>query len=83
MLHEPRVTELTEDRYRGRVFATEWLLVMGADTISILAASILLEWQVITLRANIALFALLMLVSGLLWLRIIVPREQSRPIEEA
>ena len=27
--------ERTEDRFRGRVFSTEWLLVMLADTVSI------------------------------------------------
>ncbi|MDX1741580.1 MAG: MFS transporter, partial [Rhodothermales bacterium] len=69
--------ERTVDRYRGRVFATEWLLVMGADTVSILAASAILEWQLLSLRATMALFALVMVVTGAIWLRIVVPRERS------
>ncbi len=69
--------ERTADQYRGRVFATEWLLVMAADTVSILAASLLLEWEVLTLRACIVLFAIILVLSGILWLRMIVPREQE------
>lgn len=69
--------ERTADQYRGRVFATEWLLVMAADTVSILAASLLLEWELLTLRACIVLFAIILVLSGILWLRMIVPREQE------
>ena len=43
MLSTVLLQHRTEDRYRGRVFATEWLLLTGADTLSILAASVLLE----------------------------------------
>ncbi len=67
--------ERTVDRYRGRVFATEWLLVMAADTVSILAAAVLLELQLVTLRGAVVGFAVLLLVSGILWVRIVAPRE--------
>ena len=67
----------TEDRYRGRIFATEWLLVMLADTVAILAASLLLESSVVDLRLNFILFAALQLLCGMLWLLVIVPRERE------
>ena len=66
----------TEDRYRGRVFATEWLLLTGADTLSILAASLLLESQAVTLRGAVLIFAAVQVVTGLVWLATIVPAER-------
>lgn len=68
--------ERTEDRYRGRVFATEWLLVMLADSLAIIAASLLLESGNVDLRMSVRLFALLQLASGWLWIALIVPRER-------
>lgn len=67
----------TEDRYRGRVFATEWLLVMIADTLSILVASSLLEAGLLDLSGTFAAFAALQVVCGLLWLLIVVPKERA------
>lgn len=72
--------ERTVDRYRGRVFATEWLLVMGADATSILAASLVLEYSLLPLRASMFLFATVLVLSGILWLRIVVPREAALPV---
>ncbi len=66
----------SEDRYRGRIFATEWLLLTGADTLSILAASMLLESATLTLRSAILVFALVQVVSGLVWLATVVPAER-------
>ncbi len=67
----------TEDRYRGRVFATEWLLVMLAHTVSILAASILLEYDVLDLRLSFLAFALIQVACGLLWIVLVVPKERA------
>ncbi len=67
----------TEDRFRGRVFATEWLLVMLADTVSILVASVLLEYGVLDLRLCFQVFALVQILSGLLWIALVVPRERA------
>ena len=67
--------ERTEDSFRGRVFATEWLLLTLADTASILAASILLERGVIDLRQGFALFAGVQIVCAILWLVTVVPKE--------
>ena len=66
----------TVDQYRGRVFSTEWLLVMLADTLSILTASLLIEFEVLDLRTCFQVFASVQIGCGLLWLVLIVPREQ-------
>ncbi len=73
----------TEDRYRGRVFATEWLLVMGMESLSILAASLLLEAGTFDLRTAFLVFAVLQVGSGLLWLALVVPRERHADVIEA
>ncbi len=66
----------TEDRYRGRVFATEWLLVTLADTLAIVAAAALLESGLAGLRTAILAFAALQVACGLLWLLLVVPAER-------
>ena len=45
----------TPDRYRGRVFATEWLLITLVDAVAILAVAALLETGWATLRQAISL----------------------------
>ena len=72
----------TEDRFRGRVFATEWLLVMLADTVSILTASLLLETGVLDLRTSFLAFALLQILCGLLWVVLVVPKERKAAVTE-
>lgn len=68
--------ERTEDRYRGRVFATEWLILTAINTLGILAASLILEWRLLTLAQAMTLFGSLMLMAGVAWLVVIVPRER-------
>ena len=67
----------TADRYRGRVFSTEWLLVMSAESLSILGASVVLELGWLGLAGAIQAFAGLQVASGLVWLWVIVPREAA------
>ena len=67
----------SEDRYRGRVFATEWLLIMLADSVSILAGSLLLERGVLDLRGAFFAFGGLQVLCGLAWLVWVVPRERA------
>ncbi|RMF62590.1 MAG: MFS transporter, partial [Bacteroidetes bacterium] len=69
--------ERSADRYRGRVFATEWLLIMLTDAVSILAASLLLEAGVFSLRGGFLVFAALQVASGLAWLLVVPPRERA------
>ncbi len=74
--------ERTEDRYRGRVFGTEWLLVMGTESVSILAASLLLETDVFSLRTSFYVFGALQIACGLFWLLLVVPRERRAAVAE-
>ena len=67
----------TEDRYRGRIFSTEWLMVMIAESISIFASSMLLEYDVLSLRGAVIAFAALQIASGLLWIPLVVPKERQ------
>ncbi|WP_022834442.1 MFS transporter [Salisaeta longa] len=67
----------TEDRYRGRVFSTDWLLVMTAESVSIFTASLLLEAGWLTLVQSFLVFGGLQVACGLAWLAIVVPRERA------
>jgi MFS family permease len=66
----------TEDRFRGRAFATDWLLVTVAESASILAASLLLESGAVGLRGAFFAFAGLQVLCGALWLATVVPVER-------
>lgn len=67
----------TVDRYRGRVFATEWLIIMLTDAVSLVVASALLESGVVDLMGGILTFAAISMVSGVMWLILVVPRENA------
>jgi MFS family permease len=69
--------ERTTDRYRGRVFATEWLTLTFVDSVSILTASLLLEGKVLTLRQGLAAFGLVQVATGLVWLATIARQEAA------
>lgn len=64
------------DQYRGRVFATEWLLVMGMESISIFVASLILEMGLLSLVEVVILFGSISVLSGALWLFFVVPAEK-------
>ncbi len=64
------------DRLRGRVFASEWLLVLFTESMSILAASVLLETGAVDLRTNFIIFAFVQVACGSVWMITIVPRER-------
>lgn len=66
----------SEDRYRGRIFATEWLLLFLLDTVSILVASLILELGLFTLPQVIMGFAVVQVFSGIMWLFWVVPAEK-------
>lgn len=70
------IQKRTEDRFRGRVFATEWLLVMGAESLSIFIASVLLETGVLDLRSMILWLGAIQVVCGLIYAAVIVPKER-------
>jgi len=64
------------DQYRGRVFATEWLLVMGMESISIFVASLILEMGLLSLVQAVLVFGCVSMLSGVLWLIGVVPAEK-------
>lgn len=67
----------TADRYRGRIFATEWFLVMVCNSFSTLIAGLLLEGDVLDLRTAFAAFALAQFGCGVLWIVWVAPRERA------
>ena len=64
------------DRLRGRVFASEWLLILLIESISILCASTLLELELLSLQTAFITFAGIQMLSGLAWVALIVPAER-------
>ncbi|MEM6784083.1 MAG: MFS transporter [Bacteroidota bacterium] len=68
--------ERTADRFRGRVFSTEWIFLALAETMSLLVASALLEAEVVGLREAVLWLAGVQIVCGAAWLLIVVPRER-------
>lgn len=67
--------ERTEDDFRGRVIATDWLLVTLVESISILAASALVE-RGVGLVPVIAGLAALEIVGAIVWGLLVVPAER-------
>ena len=70
--------ERAEDRYIGRVIATDWLLVTLVDSVSILAASLLLEAGVGIATVALGL-AGVQVAMGVVWLLTVVPAEARAP----
>ena len=73
----------SEDRFRGRVFSTDWLLTTLAQSASILAASLLLDADVLDLRTAILVSGAVSIATGFVWLAVIVPRERQAAQETA
>jgi hypothetical protein len=69
------------DQYRGRVFATEWLLVMGMESISIFIASLILELGLLSLVPVVVVFGIVSILSGAGWLYFMVPAERQDRLE--
>lgn len=67
----------SEDNFRGRVFSTEWLLFTLGNSLSVILASILLEWQLFELQQLITLYAAGLIVAGLLWLATVANWERN------
>lgn len=64
----------------GRVFSTEWLLITLADAVSVLAASLLMEAGILSLRTGVLVFGAVQIACGLAWIILVVPKErQPRP----
>jgi hypothetical protein len=64
--------ELVPDRVRGRVFAAELMVLMGAEALVVIGAAALLESRLVDLPSAIVIFALVQVLTGIaytLWLR--------------
>jgi len=65
----------TPDTFRGRAFSTDWLLFTLAQSISVTAASLILEFNLLSLEQTIGLFAFILILLGAGWLLKVVPKE--------
>ena len=74
----------TPDTLRGRVFSTEWLLFTLAQSVSVTAAALILEYNILSIRQTITLFSVLLILSGILWLWKVAPKEEAeeKPVIE-
>lgn len=67
----------SEDNFRGRVFSTEWLLFTLGNSLSVIVASVLLEWKFFELQNLITLYAVGLMLAGLLWLATVANWERN------
>lgn len=67
------------DIFRGRIFSIEWLLFTLAQSISVTIASLILEFQLLSIRECMFFFAILLILSGSFWLIKIAPQESASP----
>lgn len=70
------------DTFRGRVFSLEWLLFTLAQSISVTAAALILEFNLLTIRETMGLFSFLLIGSGIFWLFTVAPAEDEYTEEE-
>ena len=68
--------ERSDDEWRGRLFSTDFLLMTTVNGCSTLVASLMLEYTDITLREGIQLFAILQVLSGMIWVMLMMPSER-------
>ena len=68
--------ERSDDEWRGRLFSTDFLLMTTFNGLSTLAASLMLEYTDISLREGIQLFAFLQVLSGIIWVIFMLPKER-------
>ncbi|MEX2404378.1 MAG: MFS transporter [Balneolales bacterium] len=64
------------DELRGRVFSSEWLFFTITQSISVLASSLLLDYNLLTLRELMFIFSFLLILTGAAWLLTISRKER-------
>lgn len=69
------------DLFRGRVFSTEWLLYTLAQSFSVTVASIILEYDLLTIRECMFAFSVLLILVGFFWLSKVAPNEKDMPLK--
>ncbi len=65
------------DAFRGRIFSSEWLLFTISHATSVTIASVVMEYELLTLRQAIWLFAAGLVIAGSTWL-LVVARKEAR-----
>ncbi|MEX2574394.1 MAG: MFS transporter [Balneolaceae bacterium] len=71
------------DTYRGRAFSTEWLLFTLAQSVSVTAASLILELNLLSIQQTIGVFACILMILGGGWLIRIAPGEAGPELPDA
>lgn len=66
----------TIDTFRGRVFSTEWLLFTIMNSISVMIASLILEYQLIEIKNLMLIYGGLMGLAGITWSLTITQKER-------
>lgn len=65
------------DAFRGRVFSAEFLLFTVAQSLSTLAVSLLLEFNILELQTAVMLFSASLVLTGIIWLLTVARREKA------
>lgn len=65
----------TKDTFRGRIFSTEWLLFTLANSISVMIASLCLEFDLVQVKPLIMIYGALAVTSGIIWSLTITKKE--------
>lgn len=67
----------TIDVFRGRVFSTEWLLFTIMNSISVVCASLILEYQIMNVKDLMMVYGVLMGLTGIWWSFTITQKEKT------
>lgn len=57
----------TIDTFRGRVFSTEWLLFTIMNSISVMIASLVLEFELVSVKTLMLIYGAVMAGAGMVW----------------
>ncbi len=63
------------DAFRGRIFSSEWLLFTMSHATSVTVASLVMQYDLLTLRQAIWLFSAGLILAGSAWLLVVARRE--------
>ncbi len=66
----------TIDTFRGRVFSTEWLLFTIMNSISVMIAALILEYQLVEIKNLMMIYGVLMGIAGITWSLTITKKEK-------
>lgn len=64
------------DAYRGRIFGSEWLLFTTSQGLSVTGASLIMEFDLLTLQQAMLVYAAGLVAAGILWLSFIAQKER-------